>query len=510
MAKFGNMAMNASKGEITLVSLGQNPSELGLRYLSSVLLEKGYSVKKVFSKQRREDDVSPQMVAQINEISRNSLFIGVSVITDYVRQARNFSEQIRRLNRNVVLVAGGIHPTVRPQEIIDVFDIVVRGEAEQSIVMLADELSNGKGVEEIQLPGVNTRFYTSEHLGFVDEIENLPVPDFSDNYVFNKKDICLEKNYEALFGDCYSILTSRGCPYHCTYCVNDFYARTSNHSFFRKRSVNRIIDELAMAKKNYPVGRIVFLSDNFLALVDDELDLFISRYSREIGFPFYCSATPNCIRKDRIGKMMDIGLSRISMGIESGSENTLALYRRKHGSPRTILQAAEVLHQYFPRLYYSFDLILDNPYETSEDLRDTLSLLESMPRTYDLTLYSLTFYPGTYLYEKAVKDGLVKDAYYLEQSKHYHRLNPSFHNCLFLLYKLKARAGFIAYVKSCEFAGGVWARICRSLAAYSVNILLAVCLLKMIFSSLRNKDGVLASHYVKLGIAVVRSALLRR
>jgi radical SAM superfamily enzyme YgiQ (UPF0313 family) len=503
--------MKPFKGEITLLSLAQNPCELGLRHLSSVLKENCYAVKKLFLRQRLEEDISLRIVEQINEFSKNSLFIGVSIMTDYVILAKNFAKKLKQLNKDAVLMGGGIHPTVRPNEILDVFDIAVRGEAEQVILALADEMVKGEKLKDMRLPSVSTNYYASDQIGFMKDIENLPFPDFSDNFILKERRICLEKDYASLFGDYYPVLSSRGCPYDCTYCVNSFYSENMNKRFLRKRSIGKIIDELRCVKERYGIKNIAFVSDNFLSFSESELNDFTSRYEKEINLPFICVAAPNCIKESNINKLMKIGLSRVGVGIQSGSENTLNLYKRSHGSPEKIIEVAGILHKFHPRLSYSFDLILDNPYETKEDLKKTISLLESIPKTYDdLTLFSLTFYPGTYLYNKAVQDGLIEDSYYLKKSKYYHKLNKSFYNFIFLLYALKVNPKIIAYFLRYESAKGIVARAFRAIATNLTNVLLGACMLKMLLYSMRNKNKTLVAYYIKFGFAVIKSSWLRR
>lgn len=503
--------MKTSKGEITLISLCQHPCEFGISYLSSVLKENGFVVNKLFLKQRLEENIPLKITEQINEFAKNSLFIGFSIMTDYVILAKNIAKKIKWLNRDLILVGGGIHPTVRPDEILDVFDIAVKGEAEGSILILADELAKGKRVQDIRIPTVNTNYYNDDQIGFTKDIDILPYPDFSDNFIIKDGKIYLEKDYGLFIGDYYSILTSRGCPYDCTFCVSSFYSEHMNRrSFFRKRSVGKIIDELIFAKERYSVKKIAFLSDNFLSFSDSELDEFTSLYKKKVNLPFVCIATPNNIKEGNISKLVEIGLCRISSGIESGSEDTLRLYKRSHGAPQKIVEAAKILHKFYPGLRYSFDLILDNPYETTEDLKKTISLLDAMPNTYELILFSLTFYPGTYIYNKALKDGIIKDSHYLKKSKYCHRLSKSFYNSIFLLYALKANHKFITYLIRCKSKNNIAATACKIIVKNSTDVLLGLCLLKMVLRSMRGNSKNMVYHYIKLGFSVIKSTLLQR
>ena len=503
--------METSKGEITLVSVCQHPCEFGLATLSSVLKENGFTVNKLFLKQRLVEDIPLKITAQISEFAKRSLFIGFSIMTDYAILPKNIAKKIRELNKDLILVGGGIHSTVRPAEILDIFDFAVKGEAEESILILADELAKGKRVQDIRIPTIDTNYYQDGQIGFTKDIDAVPYPDFSDNFVIKEGKIYLEKDYRNFIGDYYSILTSRGCPYDCTFCVNSFYSEHMNkRAFFRKRSVGKVIDELIFAKESYNVEKVAFLSDNFLSFNDSEFNEFTSLYAKKVNLPFCLITSPNNIRETNISRLVELGLFRLSTGIESGSENTLRLFKRSHASPQTVVEAAKVLHKFYPRLKYSFDLILDNPYETTEDLKKTISLLDAMPDSYELILCSLTFYPGTRLYDKALKDGFIEDSYYLKRIKYLHRLSKSFYNSIFLLYELKVNHKFIAYLVRCESKKRMAARVCKVIVKNATDVLLGLCLLKLVLRSTRGNSKNMAYHYIKLGFLVIKSILLQR
>lgn len=498
------------KGKITLISLTQNPIDMGLRLLSSILKENGFHVNKIFLRERMEADISLGVVRQVDEIAKKSLFIGICMTTDDVMLAKKLAQKLKLLNKDAVLVGGGVHPTVRPNEILDFFDFAVKGEAEQTILKLSDELLKGHKIEDIRLSAVDTKYYKSNEIGFIKDIDDLPFPDFSDYFVLKGNKIIFERDYKYLFGGTYSILTNRGCPYGCTYCANNFYLKRTTNKFFRKRSISKIIDELKFAKEEYKIKEILVLSDNFLAMSDGEFDDFISQYKKEINLPFCCCATPNLINEDHINELIKIGLFSISTGIESGSENILRQYKRFFYKPQKIVETAKILNKFYPNLTYSFDLILGNPYETKEDISKTISLLEEIPRTCSLTLFSLTFYPGTELYDKAVKDGFVKDAYYLKEPKYYHKLNNSFYNSILLLYSFKINPKLVAYFMKCESSKNILDKVCKIILSNSTNSLLSLGLLVRVLHLIRTKNRAMTFHFIKLGLSVIKKEVCRK
>ena len=123
------------------------------------------------------------------------------------------------------------------------------------------------------------------------------------------------------------------------------------------------------------------------------------------------------------------------MGIETGSERTKKLYER-YFSNKQIEEATKVINKFAWKSPPRYDVILDNPWETDDDLIETLDLLLRIPKPYDLNLFSLTLYPGTKLYEKGKKEGLITDDLNDVYRKNYRAIKPSYLNQVFYLVSL--------------------------------------------------------------------------
>ncbi len=123
----------------------------------------------------------------------------------------------------------------------------------------------------------------------------------------------------------------------------------------------------------------------------------------------------------------------VTMGIQTASTRTQKLYQRNITKDE-VMKAAGILNKYSDAIGApSYDLILDNPYETLEDSIETLHLLIDLPRPYHLRGFSLVFFPGTSLYEKAKEDGLVEDEQKQIYQKHYHEYKGTYVNFMFYL-----------------------------------------------------------------------------
>jgi len=151
---------------------------------------------------------------------------------------------------------------------------------------------------------------------------------------------------------------------------------------------------------------------SFMAIPYRELEVFAELWREELGIPFAVyGVIPNYVKQDKFEILTWAGMNRVRMGIQSGSEAILDFYKRPT-PPARILEAGTVIASFAPKYHIppSYDIIMDNPVETRQDVVDTLELLYRMPRPYTLFIYSLKVIPNTDL-EKALRErGIDLDA----------------------------------------------------------------------------------------------------
>ena len=177
----------------------------------------------------------------------------------------------------------------------------------------------------------------------------------------------------------------------------------------RHSSPHTIIEEIKRAKSKHPhLSTVLFHDDSFMALRYEVLEEFCKLWKAEIKIPFAVyGVIPTYVREDKIALLLDAGLNRIRMGIQSGSDNILEFYKRPTKLHR-IKGATEILNKF--RKYMippAYDIILENPIETPEDTRATVDLIYEMPRPFTLNIYALRIIPNTSLAKEVEKRGLV-------------------------------------------------------------------------------------------------------
>ena len=453
--------------KIALISIEPGIKAFGLRTLSSCLKQEGHNVKLIFLHNHFTNKYKEETLYELVELVRNSDVIGISLMTNFYDNAIQITKKLKH-DLNTLVMWGGIHPTVRPDECISHADIVCLGEAEESFIELAHKLENGR--DFLDTDGFwfkhGNKTVKNQIREAPKDLNKIPFQDYDyeHHYILvngniRKMDLGLLEDYGGKHLDYYSqshyknymILTTRGCPFRCTYCYNNALNKiynSSENNKIRKRSVDLIIEELLFVKNKLSFIEWISIGDDaFLFNNIEYISEFCRRYKREIGLPFYVGGvTPKTVDREKMTLLVDAGLIKIRMGIQTGSERMKKLYGRVHSNEQ-VIKSTWILNEFIGKMLPpNFDIILDNPWEKDEDLIETLMLLTKIPIPFSLNLFSLTFYPGIYLYEKAISDGIIKDDLNDVYRKHYKKgVKKHYLNMLFsLLHNYKSKGSSIS------------------------------------------------------------------
>jgi len=353
--------------------------------------------------------------------------VGITVMTPYFEGAVQITSHLRREYKGPILW-GGIHPTIRPEESLQYADWVCVGEGEGAFLDVASAVKTGtkpRGVPNIWMKE-GDRILRTELRALVDDLDCLPQPDYSmeDHHVsFEGRMVELDHSrMEKILGQAtvshrlgrvgYQTMTSRGCPHKCTYCVNDGIHRLYGvGKTLRWRSVPHVMEELLWVRQNMPyVDFIWFSDDDFTSRKSEDLESFCRKYQKEVGLPFSCLISPLSVTEEKMEKLVDAGLVYVQMGVESSSARIQSLFNRKAMTNERILRAMRIVNRFKDRMAEpSYDFLIDVPGERKEDLVQSLRFIAGMPKPYRLQVFSLVPYPGTGMYELALKEGRIQD-----------------------------------------------------------------------------------------------------
>ena len=197
-----------------------------------------------------------------------------------------------------------------------------------------------------------------------------------------------------------NVVSSRGCPYQCIYCYHDFMGMK-----YRHRSAQNILDEITYLVKNYGVDYIHFLDDDFV--IDRKHVMHFCDLLIESGLNIQWGSTGrvNLMTEELLKKMAEAGCVWIGYGIESGSQNMLDVMKKRV----TVEQAKNALilsRKYIPQIDTSF--MVNTPGESIESMIETIEFCKELDLSPEVIFFA-TPYPGTELYDIAVKQGLIVD-----------------------------------------------------------------------------------------------------
>lgn len=390
--------------KVTFVVAGVE--NMGVEYLSSVLKEDGHQVSLVFdpklfgseaiqnSRLRRLFDIKHQLVREIIESAPD--LIAFSVLTINYQWALEIARSLKK-ELDTPIIFGGIHSTSVPEAVLknDCVDMVCVGESEYALLELVDSLG-GKPRYDIQNIWFkrNGNFVRNDIGPLIEDLDSLPLPDkqlFYSKQPFSKRD--------------YYIMASRGCPFACTYCCNNVLKKLyqGKGRFYRRRSVDHVMDELKWAKSTFRPRRITF-ADDFFVLDINWLKKFIPRYKNEIDLPFVVMSHPNYINREIVCLLKEGGCFWIIMGVQSVSEISRRKVLKRYVSNEQIIVAAQACHD--EKMSFSVDHIFNIPYEGTKEQEEALSFYNTI-RPAAINAYWLQYFPRAEIVDIAAEARII-------------------------------------------------------------------------------------------------------
>ncbi|MFH1386561.1 MAG: radical SAM protein [bacterium] len=418
--------------KISLISPYTNISAYGLRSISACLKNDGHEVSMIFLPNKYDKKYEEVVLSELVELVKDAELIGISLMTNHFDNVVQLTKRLK-VAINAPIIWGGIHPTIRPEECLNCVDIVCVGEGEESFLELVKKMQVGEDYYKVL--GLwfkkDGEIIKNKLRSLQQNLDAIPFQDYEieTHYILVNGHI-QKMDKEILSNQLkrdYSTQPTRGCPFSCTYCCNNTLNRmySDQRLRVRKRSVYNIINELVRAKSKLTfINHITFDSDAFFLYSQAEIKEFCREYKQKVNLPLHIGGvTPTAVTKESIAMLVDAGLTGITMGIQSGSERTKKQYQRNH-SNQQVINVAKIINGFKGKLFPRYDVIIDNPWETDEDLMETLMFLTKIPAPYELSLFSLTLFPETELYYKAIKDGLIANEKQAVYRKNYNvRLN---------------------------------------------------------------------------------------
>lgn len=335
---------------------------MGLTYLSTSLKHAGYAVSII---DLNLFDVSDSVL--LDKVRSYSPFlIGISAKTATANESGRIANLLSSEFTDVAFVAGGPHLTLCAETFMEsfpVFHFAIMGEAEESIVQLARALSGHTSVDTVnglvyrQADKIVLNNWTPPA-----DLDSLGLPDLDSIEQFSWE------------GFRYPVLTSRGCPFDCTYCCVN---KLTGSRKWRSRSAKYVLDELESVAKYKGVKFFEVWDDNFTLDIRRAKEICRGLLERKLDLSWYCH---NGIRADRIDQeladlMKKAGCTSIAFGIESGDPDTFDSIKK--GEPLSaVVNAIEIVKRAGIKAIGYF--IIGLPGDTLEKFIETVRFQRSL------------------------------------------------------------------------------------------------------------------------------------
>lgn len=373
-------------------------SNLGLSYLSSYVSDNQKC--KVSIIDGRFSSLNPQdALKQIQEM--HPQLIGISMCVD---EASKWTQELIHLIRangiHAHITLGGYFPTLLTEKVLEIFpqiDSVILGEGEQTFAALIEMLKAGRNWHELKgiAYRLNESYVCNEPQSLIENLDVLPFPH---RYLASGSGENLEVMLEG----------TRGCLYRCSFCAVHPFLRKNTGKKFRIRSAENIVKEIDDLCVQYPKLQCFrFVDPDFIAPGTEERAAnFVSLMkNRTRKIHVMMDTRISAIQPNHwlIKDLYSVGVKRLYLGIESGSEKIL-MKMRKAIKVDEIVNGIRILQDI--GIDYSYGFMMITPWSTDEDIECNISLLKKIGRIEFRSLFhEMTIIPGCVAYDELSKNG---------------------------------------------------------------------------------------------------------
>jgi radical SAM superfamily enzyme YgiQ (UPF0313 family) len=356
-------------------------------YLAGVLQREGHQaqVLDLLISEPRRDKVENTLRQVAPDL------VGITSVTMTFPVAARILGWVREARPEVTTVMGGAHVSFAAERSLGecpAADLVVRGEGEETILELVDALQRGRDLSTVR--GLTFRqdgaFRSSPDRPLIQDLDALPFPAW---------DLLPLARYRALRGKV-GVLSSRGCPYGCIFCVGQRMVGKKG----RYRTAGLVVDEMQwLARRGF--SSIGIDDDLFTLRRKHALAVCQEIRARRLPITWHAFARVDTVTPEILCAMADAGCVDVLYGVESGSQAILDRIGKgiKLDQVRRAVRMAE---EAGIRIFASF--ILGLPGETRETLRATVEFAKSLGCQYGF--HVLSPFPGTRVWEAAEGFGL--------------------------------------------------------------------------------------------------------
>ncbi|MDD5281782.1 MAG: radical SAM protein [Candidatus Omnitrophica bacterium] len=360
---------------------------LELLYLASLINEKG-SLEIIFTDAIADRLTLREIIDRLKKY-RVRIIVFMPGFESLEEDLKTISKIKESLNKDCRVISFGYLPTLYFRDIFKAFplvDYIIMGEPEITFKELYDAIIlDNKDIRKIKGLALNQGTVPILNEARLEKLDLNCLP-------FPNRKLLRNNSYSDPFlkGPMTSVITSRGCPHRCVFCV-DSYGHV-----FRRRAADNVVRELKHIVYDLGINNVRFMDDNFTADRNNLISICKGIIENKIDIAWTCLSRVDTFDKEMLAYMARAGCKAIFLGIESGSQKILDYYKKGYSVDiikrqcRLIKEAGIDIVSWF---------VLGAPIETLDDIRKSLKLSLEIDSDF-ICLNELRPMPATDIFNK--------------------------------------------------------------------------------------------------------------
>ena len=388
-------------------------SQLGFSYglasISAVLKKAGHEAEIMHLCEKLEPlPTREEFLTRVENYAPD--IIGFSVVSTQWNYTLQLAEWLRSRMPQTPLVCGGPHATMVPEQILEtgLIDYVFTGESEKAFLEFIERKEQGRNLADVRNLGMMTdEGPVINPVRPLPDVKSLPAKDYE---LFDFQNVIDRKNGWV------GLMSSRGCPFNCTYCFNhkmvkkyreDLNCSFKELNYIRYENISDMIDEIDYLLNNYTNIKMFIFDDDLFTYDKSFVREFCEAYKTRFDIPFVVNGHVAFFDDERAQALSEAGCRIVKFGVESGSSRIRDNVMQRHMSNEQIKEAIRSVHRY--NMHSSTFIMIGLPYEDQTDVTATIDLLaDAQPGRFRWSFFYP--FPGTEAHRMSVEGGYIDES----------------------------------------------------------------------------------------------------